>query len=136
MNKKIDMDLFYQCFINSMGVNKEDISMDKSLIHDLGAASLDLLDLVFQLEEAFEIEIPRDKLVNDIKEELTKKEFEKDGYITPEGVELIRQKHPEFKFSIKNKEQIKINDIPEMFTVKTFYNIVQTQLKEPVIQTN
>lgn len=42
-----------------LGVNREEITLEKSLIEDLNADSLDLTELVMTLEEHFEIEVPQ-----------------------------------------------------------------------------
>ena len=59
MSATIDLEKFYDCFVQALGVDRDDLDMDKTLLEDLGADSLDLLDLVFNLEQAFNIQIPR-----------------------------------------------------------------------------
>ena len=44
-----------------MGVNKDQINKDTSFINDLGADSLDTVELVMELEEEFDITIPDEK---------------------------------------------------------------------------
>lgn len=44
--------------------NPEEITMDKSFKDDLGADSLDSVEIVMRLEEAFDIEIPDDAVEN------------------------------------------------------------------------
>lgn len=41
-----------------LGVDKDDVTMDASLTDDLGADSLDLVELVMAMEEEFDVEIP------------------------------------------------------------------------------
>lgn len=41
-----------------LGVDSDDITMDSSFIDDLGADSLDIVELIMALEEEFDIEIP------------------------------------------------------------------------------
>ena len=41
-----------------MGVAKDQVTKDTSFVNDLGADSLDTVELVMALEEAFDIEIP------------------------------------------------------------------------------
>ena len=53
--------------VDQLGVNEEEVTMDASFTEDLGADSLDTVELVMALEEAFEIEIPdeeAEKLTN------------------------------------------------------------------------
>jgi acyl carrier protein len=43
-----------------LGANKENITRDTSFVNDLGADSLDTVELVMELEEEFDINIPDD----------------------------------------------------------------------------
>lgn len=47
-----------EIIVKQMGVNKEQVKPDTSFINDLGADSLDTVELVMELEDAFEINIP------------------------------------------------------------------------------
>lgn len=44
--------------VDQLGVEEEEVNMESSFIDDLGADSLDIVELVMALEEEFEIEIP------------------------------------------------------------------------------
>ncbi|HHU86961.1 MAG: acyl carrier protein [Pelotomaculaceae bacterium] len=44
--------------IEQLGVEEEDIKMEASFVDDLGADSLDIVELVMALEEEFDLEIP------------------------------------------------------------------------------
>ncbi len=44
--------------VEQLGVKEEDITLETSIINDLGADSLDVVELVMALEEAFDVEIP------------------------------------------------------------------------------
>ena len=50
--------------IDQLDVDEDKVTMDASIFDDLGAASLDVVDLVMSLEEAFDIEIPDDQVEN------------------------------------------------------------------------
>ena len=47
------------CFEEALGVEPEEVHMKAKVIDDLGAESLDFLDIAFRLERAFDIKIPR-----------------------------------------------------------------------------
>ena len=53
INKKI-----IQIVAEQLGLNEDEISPDSALIDDLGADSLDIVELIMALEEEFETEIP------------------------------------------------------------------------------
>ena len=49
---------------DQLGVSEDEIKMESSFIEDLGADSLDIVELVMALEEEFEIEIPDEEAEN------------------------------------------------------------------------
>lgn len=129
MSGSIDQDKFFDCFVQSLGVSREDLAMDKALLEDLGADSLDLLDLVFNLEQAFEIQIPRGEFERRAREVLGDTPFEINGVITDEGLEALRSAMPEA--AAKMKSGMRTHQIPMLFTVESFYNLVTSRLATP-----
>src|SRR6188508_2580299 len=70
--------------IDALGVDDDQVTPEATMVGDLGAESIDFLDIVFRLEKGFGIEIPRSELFpEDI---LTNAEYVKDGRVTPAGV--------------------------------------------------
>ena len=53
---------FRDCAVEVLQVKPEQVTMDASFSEDLDADSLDLVELVMALEEAFEIEVPEEDL--------------------------------------------------------------------------
>ena len=47
-----------ECIVTQLGVNEDEVTNEASFIDDLGADSLDIVELVMAFEERFEIEIP------------------------------------------------------------------------------
>lgn len=47
-----------ECIVTQLGVNEDEVTMEASFIDDLGADSLDIVELVMAFEEKFSIEIP------------------------------------------------------------------------------
>jgi acyl carrier protein len=78
--------------VDALGVDEEEVTPEATLVGDLGAESIDFLDIVFRLEKAFGIEIPRaDLFPEDI---LTNAEYVKDGKVTPTGVSELKKRMP------------------------------------------
>lgn len=50
--------------VDQLDVEEEKVTMEASIVDDLGADSLDMVDLVMSLEEEFDVEIPDDQLEN------------------------------------------------------------------------
>src|SRR3990167_9534160 len=91
-------------------LDEDDVSLSSRLIADLGAESIDFLDLVFQLEKEFSIKIPRGQLEKNARGELAEDEFEKGGIITEKGLEALKKylnEVPESQF----KASMKVNEI-------------------------
>ncbi|MBI5191161.1 MAG: acyl carrier protein [Nitrospirae bacterium] len=104
------------------------VSEDARIIGDLGADSLDLLDLVFQLEQRFSIKIsPRD-IERRARERLGGAAFEVDGIYTPEALAELRAALPEVPPE-ELHDGLHAAALPRTFRVATFVNIV-ARLKE------
>ena len=113
---------------DALGRDVAELKLDASLIDDLGAESIDFLDIVFRLERAFKVKIPRGKLVEDARGHLSEAEFEKAGVVTEVGLERLKtflNEVPAERF----KTPFKVADIPRLFTTETFCKIVLRQQK-------
>ena len=60
---------------DALGCDVADIKLDVSLIEGLDAESIDFLDMVFRLERAFKIKIPRGKIIDNARGSLSEAEF-------------------------------------------------------------
>lgn len=110
-------------------IDEEDITLSSRLITDLGAESIDFLDLVFQLEKEFSIKIPRGQLEKNARGVLTEEEFAKGGVITSTGMEALKRYLSEVPAE-HFKPNLKVNEIPMLFTVETFCKLVLNAMNE------
>ncbi|MFT4059166.1 MAG: acyl carrier protein [Legionella sp.] len=110
-------------------IDEEEISQNSRLIADLGAESIDFLDLVFQLEKEFKIKIPRGQLEKNARGSLAEDEFEKGGIITAQGLEVLKSYLSEVPAD-QFKANMKVNEIPMLFTVETFCKLVVSARQE------
>lgn len=78
--------------IDALAVDEEDVELDATLVGDLGAESIDFLDIVFRLEKAFAIEIPRSELFPE--DVLTSEKFVQDGKLTAGGIAELKKRLP------------------------------------------
>lgn len=104
-------------------IDEEDVALNSRLITDLGAESIDFLDLVFQLEKEFKIKIPRGQLEKNARGDLAEDEFEKGGTLTDAGLEALKSYLSEVPAN-QFKANMKVNEIPMLFTVETFCKLV------------
>lgn len=110
----------------ALALEVEDVSTQSNLFHDLGAESLDFLDIVFKLERTFEIQITRGEMERAARGDMTEEAFAPGGVISPEGLERLKELMPEASDHIV--EGLRPAQILELFTVRTFCNIVQGKL--------
>jgi acyl carrier protein len=108
---------------DALGCDVEDIKPDVSLIEGLDAESIDFLDMVFRLERAFKIKIPRGKIVENARGALTEAEFEDKGVVTEAGMKQLREYLSEVPAE-RFKNPMKVKDIPRLFTPETFCKLV------------
>lgn len=104
-------------------IDEDSISTESRLISDLGAESIDFLDLVFQLEKEFKIKIPRGQLEKNARGSLSEAEFEKGGVLTEQGIDALKDYFSEVPAD-QFKPNMKVNEIPLLFTVETFCKLV------------
>src|SRR6058998_4110263 len=76
---------------DALGCDIEDIKLDVSLIEGLDAESIDFLDMVFRLERAFKIKIPRGKIIENARGDMPEAEFEQKGVLTEAGLTQLRR---------------------------------------------
>ena len=114
---------------DALGCDVEDIKPDVSLIEGLDAESIDFLDMVFRLERAFKIKIPRGKIVENARGTLPEAEFEQNGIVTEKGLAQLREYLSEVPAE-RFKTPMKVGDIPRLFTPTTFCKLVVRAQKE------
>jgi len=114
---------------DALGCDLEDIKLDVSLIEGLDAESIDFLDMVFRLERAFKIKIPRGKIVENARGALTEPEFEANGIVSDAGMAQLRSYLSEIPAD-RFKTPMKAKDIPRLFTPETFCKLVITAQRE------
>jgi acyl carrier protein len=115
-----------EVLVDALGVDDDEVTPTATLRGDLGAESIDFLDIVFRLEKAFGIKIPRGEMFpEDI---FTNQAFVQNGRFTPEGLVEIKNRMPHMDFSELEKDP----DINKMhFTVNTVVNYVETKVNAP-----
>jgi len=78
--------------VDALAVDEDQVTPEATMVGDLGAESIDFLDIVFKLERAFNIEIPRSELFPD--DILTNAEYVQDGKVTPVGIAELKKRMP------------------------------------------
>jgi acyl carrier protein len=114
-----------EALIDALGVDEDEVTPGATLVGDLGAESIDFLDIVFRLEKSFGISIPREDLSpEDI---LTNSQFVKDGLVTAEGMAKLKSRMPWADLS-KFEKNPRVQDFGNLLTVQDMCNYVQTKI--------
>ncbi len=115
-----------ESLMDALGVEEDEISLSASLTEDLGAESIDFLDIVFRLEKAFGIKIPRGDLFPE--NLLSSPEYVKDGKLTDEGLLVLREKMPYADLSEFEQNPL-VSELGQLFTVGMIVSYVTDKLK-------
>jgi acyl carrier protein len=116
-----------EVLVDALGVDEEEVVGGASLMGDLGAESIDFLDIVFRLEKQFGIKIPREELFP-IETLMNNREFVSNGKLTEKGLAELRAKMPHTDLSEFEKNP-DINKLGDLFTVDSIVNYVESKLK-------
>jgi acyl carrier protein len=108
---------------DALGCDEEDIKLDVSLIDGLDAESIDFLDMVFRLERAFKVKVPRGKIIEDVRGDMPVEEFEQNGVLTEKGLARLREylsEIPADRFS----NPMRVDQIARLYTPETFCKMI------------
>lgn len=115
--------------VESLGVDDDEVTPTASLFGDLGAESIDILDISFQLEQAFNFKIAQGELIPE--SVLRDPKYVVDGKVTPGGVTELKRLMPWVNFTAWEKDP-QVRKVTHAFTVDTLVNFVAQKLaKQP-----
>ena len=114
-----------ETMVDALGVDDDEVTEEATLVDDLGAESIDFLDIVFRLEKNFGIKIPRGEL---FPENLAADaSFVEDGKVTEEGIATLKEKMPHADID-SFADDPKVENIQSLFTVNMIVNFVENKL--------
>jgi acyl carrier protein len=114
--------------VDALGVDEEEVTPNAVIRDDLGAESIDFLDIMFRLEKAFGIKIPKGEmmpegLAND-------PNIVQNGNFTPAGLEELKKRMPFSDFTELEKDP-KLDNMSKLFTVDMITKYVESKLNAP-----
>jgi acyl carrier protein len=112
--------------VEALNVDEEEIKPTSTLQGDLGAESIDFLDIVFRLEREFGIKIPRGELFPEAIFQ-GDPEFVQNGKVTDKGLSELRTKMP-FADLSKFEKNPELTGISDLFTVEMIARYIQGKL--------
>lgn len=114
-----------QVLMEALAVDEDEVRPEATLVGDLGAESIDFLDIAFRLEKAFDIKIPRGELFpEDI---LTNDKYVQDGKLTPAGLEELRRRMPYTNLDQFAKNPV-VQEFANFLTVEDICRFVERKL--------
>ena len=111
--------------VDALGVDEDDVSPSATMVGDLGAESIDFLDIVFRLEKAFGIKIPRGELFPE--EVLSSADFVVNGKVNAAGIEALKARMP-FVDLTKFEANPMVQNFANTLTVEDMVRYVQMKL--------
>ncbi len=116
-----------EVLVDALGIDNDEAKEEATLMGDLGAESIDFLDIVFRLEKTFAIKIPREELFP-AETLMNNPDFVSNGKLTAKGLAELKSKMPHTDISAfaANPE---LNKLADLFTVRMIVNYVASKLK-------
>ena len=115
-----------ETLVDALGVDDDEVSLEATLVGDLGAESIDFLDIVFQLQKNFDIEIPRGELFPENLADADS-DFIADGVVTESGLAELRKRLPHADVD-SFADDPKVENIQDLFTVEMIVNFLENKL--------
>lgn len=112
----------------SVGIPKNSINLNDTLFDKLGIDSIDLVDILFELETHYGVELKVSDLEKKVREALGEKPYEIDGVITPEGLEILREQMTEVDPE-KIKSGLTVHELIHLFSIQSLCKIIQYRLE-------
>ncbi|MCH2146309.1 MAG: acyl carrier protein [Phycisphaerales bacterium] len=111
---------------DALGVDEDEVTPNASLTADLGAESIDFLDIVFRIEKTFDIKIPQGEL---FPEGLTENpEWVADGNLTDAGLAMLKERMGHVDFDAIENGDRNVSKIADSITVDSLVNFVEMKL--------
>jgi acyl carrier protein len=111
--------------VDALGVDEEDVAPQATMVGDLGAESIDFLDIVFRLEKAFGIKISRGELFPE--DVLSSSEYVVDGKVNAKGIATLKTRMP-FADLTKFEQNPSVQNFANTLTVEDMVRYVQSKL--------
>jgi acyl carrier protein len=111
--------------VDALGVDDDEVTSNATMVGDLGAESIDFLDIVFRLEKSFGIKIPRGELFPE--DVLSSTEFVTNGKVNAAGMAALKARMPFYDLT-KFEQNPSVQNFPNMLTVEDMVRYVQSKV--------
>ncbi|GIW75076.1 MAG: acyl carrier protein [Phycisphaerae bacterium] len=117
-----------EVLVDALGVDDDEVTPQAVIRDDLGAESIDFLDIMFRLEKAFGIKIPKGELMPE--NVANDPNYVENGVVKPAGIEMLKQKMPHSDFSEFEKDP-RVENMSKLFTVQAIVKYIEGKLNNP-----
>lgn len=124
MEKEEIFEVVKEGLVEVLGVDEGDVAMDSSFYDDLGAESLDLLDIFFRIEKEINVRISMREVQKILQGDLSEEEFfDENGIVKPAGLEHLQKLLPDCNLTeiAEELDQVKLFSL---FTVQHLVDII------------
>lgn len=111
--------------VDALAVDEDEVTPQASLTADLGAESIDFLDIVFKLEQTFGFKVQQGELFPENVAQDPR--FVRDGKVTPDGLAALRERLPHINFAALEANPV-LSNVAEVFTVDALVNFCARKL--------
>jgi acyl carrier protein len=115
--------------VEALNADEGDLTPMATLQGDLGAESIDFLDIVFRLEREFGVRIPRGELFPESVFQVNP-DFVRDGRVTDEGMAELRARMPYAELGSFEKDR-RLSAVADLFTVQLIVRYIAWKLEHP-----
>jgi len=115
-----------EVLVDALGVDEDEVTPQAKLVEDLGAESIDFLDIAFRLEKTFGIKIDTKELFPD--NVLQNPQYVKEGQVTEEGIAELKKHLPHADLSDFEKDP-QVEAFSNVFTVEAVAKFVEAKLE-------
>jgi acyl carrier protein len=116
-----------ESIVDALGVEEDEVAPESSLVGDLGAESIDFLDIVFRLEKSFDVKIPRGDLFPD--DIFSSPEYVQGGKLTEAGFGQLKDRMPHADLSQMSSTPA-IAEVANIVTVDAVVNYLERKIGE------
>ena len=111
---------------DALGVDEDEVTSEASLTADLGAESIDFLDIVFRIEKTFDVKISQGELFPE--NFADNAEWVADGKLTNTGLEMLKGRMAHVDFAAFESGDRSISKLGDAITVDSLVNFVEIKL--------
>jgi len=126
MERSEIFDKIQEILVDALAVDDDEVTNEATLIGDLGAESIDILDISFKLEQEFGFKIAQGEL---FPEGITQDpEYVEDGKVTSKGLGLLKERVPHFNFAQLEADP-SVENVAKIFTVEALVTFCDQKLQ-------